>query len=133
MNKVLLTAAAFGLALTFSACSDSDSSSSSGGSGNLLSCDAKVHVSYADVLEMNIHACAEMENNADNKASIDENCVSKSESEEGAVMKMTAKKGSGCAGGAVLSCTDEDGNTVYYYDKAFAGKSCDDAEESFGF
>lgn len=132
MKKFALTVVAMGLAAMFTACG-SDSSSSNAGSGALLSCDMKMHMSLGDVMEMNTHTCAEMENTASNKADVDEHCVSQQEEEEGVVMEMTAKKGSGCPSGSVLKCTDEDGVTTYFYDKAFANKSCDDLEDDGDF
>lgn len=135
MKKLALAIAAMGMAAMFTACgSDSSSSSSNAGDGALLSCEMNMHMSLADIMEVNTHFCAEMDYTERNKADVDENCVNQTEEKEGVVMEMTAKKGSGCPSGSVLKCTDEDGVTTYFYDKAFAGKSCDDlADDDFDF
>lgn len=129
MKKIALVFAAMGMAAMFTACGD-DSSSTGSGSGSLLSCDMKMHMSYGGIMDVSTHTCAEMANTAENKTEVDENCVSQSESEEGVVMEMTAKKGSGCPSGAVQKCLDEDGVMTYFYDKAFAGKTCKELMEN---
>lgn len=132
MKKIALVFAAMGMAAMFTACGD-DSSSTGSGSGSLLSCDMKMHMSYGGIMDVSTHTCAEMDNTASNKANVDERCVSQQEEDEGVVMEMTAKKGSGCPSGSVLKCTDEDGVTTYFYDKAFANKSCDDLDDDGDF
>lgn len=122
MKKIILALTTLGVAAMFTACGDD---SSSGGSGNLVSCDVKVSMSMLG-FSMESHTCGEAPNTSANAAKIKEKCNTQSVSEEG--VSSSVKIGTGCPGGAVLTCPDEDG-TAYFYGDDMKGVTCDEVME----
>lgn len=121
MKKMLLAVFSIGLAAMLSACGDDDSSS--GGSGNLISCDMTMSMSFAGVTQTS-RWCGEGPNSSENASELKKECVSMED--EGFSVK--AEIGSGCPSGAKKICDDEDGR-LYYYDDGADLLSCDELAE----
>lgn len=130
MKKLSLVLAAFGMAAFFTACGDDDSSTTSSGSSNIRSCDMSVSVGIGSEILYSTHICAEGPVVTDeDKAEFEQTCTSEKGEDEGILMDITAKQGTSCPNGAVVTCEGKDGSKVYYYDKDAKGKTCAELDE----